>query len=309
MKSYFDIAGDGGSDVIAQVEAQRRAVGEALAGVERTLAVASGKGGVGKSTLTLGLAWALARRGLRVAVLDADLNGPSQARLAGLEAVPWVPGGLDGRGLAMPRRPDGIGVVSMGSVLGAAAPFDFEATARGDAHTWRATREITLLGQLLGAVDWGELDLLLVDLPPGAERTLHHAELLAGLGPPFALVLVTIPGELAHGVVARSLTALERAGRPPLGYVENMAGYYCRGCGAVRPLFPAAASEEAGLAAERLGRVPFDPELAALCDRGWPPEAAAAAGGAALAAIDEIAVRLAPAAETRSRAPHPEVRE
>jgi NAD(P)-dependent dehydrogenase (short-subunit alcohol dehydrogenase family) len=68
-------------------------------------------------------------------------------------------------------------------------------------------------------------------------------------------------------------------------------------------------AEVAGLAAERLGRVPFDPELAALCDRGWPPEEAAAAGGAALAAIDEIAVRLAPAAETRSRAPHPEVRE
>ncbi len=298
MKGYFDIAGDGGSDILAQVQGQRREIAAALAGVRRLIAVASGKGGVGKSTLTMALAQALRRRGEAVAILDADFNGPTQARLAGLEATPWLP---DGHGLALPRRPDGIGVVSFGSVLGEAAPLDFPAVARGDAHTWRATREFTVLGQLLAGVGWGELDVLLLDLPPGAERTVHYAEFLAGCGPEVDFVLVTIPSDLSRGVVARSVTALRATPSRLFGYVENMAGYWCRGCGEVRPLFPASAEAEIPLDAPRLGSVPFDPELAALCDRGWPTAASAgtaAAGSAALEAIDEIAGALTPALET-----------
>ena len=291
MKGYFDIAGDGGSGIVAQVEAQHREIAEALAGVRHVVAVASGKGGVGKSTLTMGLAQALRRRGSEVAILDADFNGPSQARLGGLEATPWLPGG---RGLTLPRRRDGLGVVSFGSVLAEAAPLDFPSPARGDRHTWRATREFTVLGQLLAAVEWGELDLLLVDLPPGAERTVHYAEFLAaGAGSPAAFVLVTIPSDVSRGVVARSITALRDSGGHLLGYVENMAGYYCRGCGEVRPLFPAAATP---LDLPRLGAVPFDPELAALCDRGWPAGDGAAADES-LRAIDEIAGKLLPALE------------
>ena len=291
MKSYFDIAGDGGSDIVAQVAAAHREIAAALAGVRHLLAVASGKGGVGKSTLTMGLAQALRRRGSAVAILDADFNGPTQARLGGLEATPWLPGG---RGLSLPRRRDGMGIVSFGSVLADAAPLDFPATARGERHTWRATREFTVLGQLLAAVEWGELDVLLLDLPPGAERTVHYAEFLAGAaGAAPGFVLVTIPSDLSRGVVARSITALRAAGGNLLGYVENMAGYYCRGCDAVRPLFPAAATP---LDLPRLGAVPFDPELAALCDRGWPAGDGAAAGEA-LNAIDTIAGALVPALE------------
>lgn len=292
MKSYADIAGDGGSNVVAQVEAQRREVAAALAGVRHLLAVASGKGGVGKSTLTMGLAQALRRRGAESAIFDADFNGPTQARLAGLETIPWLPGG---RGLALPRRRDGLGVVSFGSVLAEGAPLDFPAAARGDSHTWRAAREFTVLGQLLAAVDWGALDVLLLDLPPGAERTVQYADFLAGCGgPELTFLLVTIPSDLSRGVVARSATALRAAGGRVLGYVENMAGYFCRDCGEVRPLFPAAG---APLDAPRLGTVPFDPELAALCDRGWPAAGAGTADSAALRAIDEIAGRLLPALE------------
>jgi ATP-binding protein involved in chromosome partitioning len=255
---------------------------------------------VGKSTLTMGLAQALNRSGAAVAVLDADLNGPSQARLAGLEGAPWVP---TGRGLAMPRRPDGLGVVSMGSVLAGGSPLEFATVSRGEGHTWRATRELAFFGQLLATVDWGALDVLLLDLPPGAERTVHFAEMLAsttgaeGERAP-AFVLVTLPSELARGVVARSLVALRAAGGRVLGTVENMAGYWCRECGAVRPLFPRDAGGEldAPRLGPSLGEVPFDPELAALCDRGWPAaEVERGAAGAAVAAIDRIAGRLAEA--------------
>jgi ATP-binding protein involved in chromosome partitioning len=284
MKTYADIAGDGGSDVVGQVTAQKESIAAALAGVRRRLAVASGKGGVGKSTLTLALARALARRGRRVAIFDADFNGPTQAQIAGLAGRPWVPGP---RGLALPRRADGIGVVSLGGPLAAGAELRFDAVSQGEQHTWRATREFAMLGQLLGAVDWGEQDVLLFDLPPGAERTVQLAEFL---GPETELLMVTIPSDVAHGVVARSLAALSRTGSRALGYVENMSGYWCAGCAAVRPLFPESATD---LGLPCLGRVPFDPRLAALCDRGWPAdEEPAAEAGGALAAIDRIAARL-----------------
>ncbi|HEX2253913.1 MAG TPA: P-loop NTPase [Thermoanaerobaculia bacterium] len=296
MKTYSDIVGDGGSRVVEQVVAQRQAIDEALAGVGRLVAVGSGKGGVGKSTLTLGLARALAGRGRRVAILDADFNGPSQARMAGLEGRPWLPGG---RGLSLPRRTDGIGVVSVGSLLPDGHELRFDTVSKGEQHTWRGTREFATLAQILATVEWGELDHLLLDLPPGAERTVQFAEFLPGST---SFVLVTIPSELAHGVVARSLTALAGTGAPLAGYVENMAGYWCRDCGEVKPLFPQAA---APLDAPCLGRVPFDPELAALCDAGWP-EAAVPATSAALAAVAAVAENLEralAAAPSRSASP------
>ncbi|MFP3940257.1 MAG: P-loop NTPase [Thermoanaerobaculia bacterium] len=358
MKTYHDITGDGGSDVLGQVAALHRTIEDALAGVRTILAVGSGKGGVGKSTLTMALARALRRLphaesgpgggGLRVAILDADLNGPTQARLAGLEGAPLVPleppaehdgepagrrSGDDpetkGTGsppapgapapaagrLALPRRPDGIGVVSLGSVLSGDRPLTFQTVSRGEEQTWRATREFALLAQLLGAVDWGALDVLLLDLPPGAERTVQYADFLAplaagGSGPGradgvgrVAFLLVTVPSDVSRGVVARSVTALgERlapgAGPdggvdPPrgrlLGYVENMAGYWCRECGEVRPLFPAST---VSLDAPCLGRLPFDPALAVLCDRGWPEGSPVEAESEAFRGVEAVAARL-----------------
>lgn len=300
MKSYADIAGDGGSNVLDQVLSQRAAIAGALAGVRHVLAVGSGKGGVGKSTLTMALARALAGRGRRVAILDADFNGPTQAHMAGLEETPWVPG--EGGRLALPRLEDGaaadagghLGVVSLGSLLGSAQELSFDTVSHGEQHTWRSTREFAMLGQLLATVEWGDLDHLLFDLPPGAERTVQYAQFFAGAlgegprgGDRVSFVMVTLPSGLSHGVVARSLTALAAIGAPALGYVENMAGYLCRDCGEVKPLFPEAAE---GLDAPCLGRVPFDPELAALCDEGWPR--GATAGGAAVAAVEGVADAL-----------------
>jgi len=279
MKRYHDIVGDGGSRILEQVAEQRTRITDGLAGVRHLVAVGSGKGGVGKSTLTLHLAGALRARGLRIAILDADFNGPSQARMAGVQGALFVPGSHK---VALPRTRNGIAVFSMGSLIPESEALEFESAAHGESHTWRATREFALLGEILGSFEWGALDLLMFDLPPGAERTVQYADFL---GPRTSFLLVTIPSEVARGVVARSVAALSQGPNRLLGYVENMSGYYCRDCNAIKPLFvspdqppprlrrsaeASAKAEPSGLEIPCLGTVPFDPELARHCDRGIP---------------------------------------
>ena len=155
----------------------------------------------------------------------------------------------------------------MGSLIPESQALDFESAAHGESHTWRATREFALLGEILGSFEWGTLDMLMFDLPPGAERTVQYADFL---GPRASFLLVTIPTEVSRGVVARSVDALSKGSHRVLGYVENMSGYYCRDCNAIKPLF--ASSESPGLGIPCLGTVPFDPELARHCDRGLPLE-------------------------------------
>jgi len=322
VKSYHDIVGDGGSRVLEQVAAQRTRIADGLAGVRHIVAVGSGKGGVGKSTLTLHLAAALRARGLRIAILDADFNGPSQARMAGVEGAAFVPppsarpaegrpssrgygetsppsprglGVAGGEKVALPRARNGIAVFSMGSIVPESEALEFESAAQGESHTWRATREFALLGEILGSFEWGALDLLMFDLPPGAERTVQYADYLGPFDvvqgrPRVSFLLVTIPSEVARGVVARSVAALSK-GKPNrlLGYVENMSGYYCRDCNAIKPLFGSSVPVALG-EVPCLGTVPFDPELARNCDRGVflseRPETPVSR------ALDEIAQRL-----------------
>ena len=156
----------------------------------------------------------------------------------------------------------------MGSLIPESEALEFESAAHGESHTWRATREFALLGEILGSFEWGALDLLMFDLPPGAERTVQYADFL---GPRTSFVLVTIPSEVSRGVVARSVAALSKGPNRVLGYVENMSGYYCRDCNAIKPLFaPRRSASQATLEIPCLGTVPFDPELARHCDRGVP---------------------------------------
>jgi ATP-binding protein involved in chromosome partitioning len=305
VKRYHDIVGDGGSRVLEQVAEHRARITDGLAGVRHLVAVGSGKGGVGKSTLTLHLAGALRARGLRVAILDADFNGPSQARMAGVEAAVFLPPpppspgtgfggtgppspgtGFGGTGrVALPRTRNGIGVFSMGSLIPESESLEFESAARGESHTWRAMREFALLGEILESFEWGTLDLLMFDLPPGAERTVQYADFL---GPRTSFVLVTIPSEVARGVVARSVAALTKGPNRVVGYIENMSGYYCRDCDAIKPLF--ASSKASPLNIPCLGTVPFDPELAEHCDRGMP--LAGRAESPVGRALDDIAHQL-----------------
>jgi Mrp family chromosome partitioning ATPase len=190
--------------------------------------------------------------------------------MAGVQGALFVPGSHK---VSLPKTSNGIAVFSLGSVIPESEALEFESSAHGESHTWRATREFALLAEILESFEWGALDLLLFDLPPGAERTVQYADFL---GPRVSFVLVTIPSEVARGVVARSVAALSKGpfggaqGRRNrlLGYVENMSGYYCRDCNEIKPLF--VSPDDSGLEIPCLGTVPFDPELARHCDMGIP---------------------------------------
>ena len=261
MRTYSQIEGDGGSGVAEQIADLEAAIARRMAGIRHVVAVGSGKGGVGKSTLTRQLGAVLAAAGKRVGILDADLNGPSQALLNGVRKVPPLPGD---DGLLLPVSREGVKILSVGSLLAEGEALAWPSASPRHTHVWRATRELAKLAELLAAACWGPLDVLLVDLPPGPERTAQFADFL---GPQAAVLLVSIPSALARGVVARSVSALAALPNRLLGYVENMSGYACAGCGTVRPLFPES-REAAELALPCLGHVPFDPQLAALSDDG-----------------------------------------
>jgi ATP-binding protein involved in chromosome partitioning len=285
MRTYSQIVGDGGSGVAEQIAGLEARIAARLADVRHLVAIGSGKGGVGKSTLTRQLAAVLAAAGKRVGILDADLNGPSQAVLGGVAGVPPIPGE---EGLLVPRGRDGVAILSLGSTLAAGAVLAWPDTAVEHSHVWRATREFANLAELLAAAHWGALDLLLVDLPPGPERTVQFVSFL---GARTGVVLVTIPSALARGVVARSVDGLRPLPNRVLGYIENMSGYACEGCGTVRPLFPES-PEAAELGLDCLGRVPFDPELARLCDRGVPVTELAAPDRPVVTALRATAAEL-----------------
>jgi ATP-binding protein involved in chromosome partitioning len=275
MKRYRDIAGDGGSNIVGQVEAQQARLGARLRDVRAIVAVVSGKGGVGKSSVTANLAGAFALAGARVGVLDADLNGPSMATMLGVRGRTLVVGS---DGVEPPAGALGIRVMSMDLLLaGDATPLTWDAPTQAEAHTWRGTMEANALREFLADTAWGALDVLLIDLPPGTDRLAT----IVGLVPALAgTVIVTIPSDVSHLVVRKSITVARAAPAPVLGLVENMAG-----------MFPGAGGE--ALARESgvpfLGRVPFDPALTAAADRGEPFVAAApdAPAARALTAIAE----------------------
>ena len=275
MKKYRDIAGDGGSNIAGQVEAQQTKLRARLASVRHVVAILSGKGGVGKSAITANLASAFALSGWKVGVLDADLNGPTMAKMLGVRGEKLV---VTADGVEPPATTLGVKVMSMDLLLPSdAAPLAWDAPTQAEAHTWRGAMEANALREFLADTRWGDLDVLLLDLPPGTDRLA----VVTGLVPALAgTVVVTIPSDVAHLVVRRSITVAAGAKAPVLGLIENMSG-----------LFPGPDAEslarEAGL--PLLGRVPFDPELAMAADRGEAfvalrPEAPAARALRAIAA-------------------------
>lgn len=288
MKKYKDILGDGGSNIVGQVEEQQSRLKARLSRVRHTVAVVSGKGGVGKSAMTANLAVAFARQGYAVGVLDADLNGPSLAKMLGVRGQQLQ---VTEAGVAPAVTGEGLRVMSMDFLLPSdASPLIWDAPTQAEAHTWRGSMEASALRQFLTDTDWGTLDLLLLDLPPGTDRLPTVAGILPGLS---GALIVTIPSEVSHLVVKKSVTAAREAKVPILGLVENMAGYVCARCGSVGDLFrgPGGEALAAELAIPFLGAVPFDPRLAHAGDRGVPFVAAESDSPAARSLL-EIAERL-----------------
>jgi ATP-binding protein involved in chromosome partitioning len=245
-----------------------------LPGVKHIVAVASGKGGVGKSTVAVNLAVALARQGHAVGLLDADIYGPSLPRMLGVSRKPEV---RDGKMLPLPAW--GLKAMSIGFLVEEETPM-----------IWRGPMVMGALEQMLGQVEWGMLDVLIVDMPPGtgdAQLTMAQRVALAGA------VIVSTPQDIALIDARRGVRMFERVRVPVLGLVENMSVFCCPNCGHRSEIFGhgGARAESARLGAPFLGEVPLLLDIRSSADAGTPIVASAPDGEAAKA-YSEIATKL-----------------
>ena len=265
MKTYKELPSDAGSNIIGQVTAQVNRLQKRLTSVKHTVAIMSGKGGVGKSALTANLATALTLKGNTVGVVDADINGPTLAKMMGVRntTLTYTP---DGVKPAITKL--GTKLISMDLLLAEDdAPVLWNAHTQKDAFTWRSTMEVGALREFIADTEWGTLDVLLLDLPPGTDRLPNVAELIPNLS---GVVIVTIPSEVSQLIVRKSVTmARDILKVPIIGVVENMACYVCQSCGGTEPLFSAdERSETTAFGQTLLGSVPFDPKLSRSGDDG-----------------------------------------
>lgn len=223
-------------------------------GVRFIVAVASGKGGVGKSTTAVNIALAIAAAGHKVGLLDADIYGPSQPRMMGISGRPTSP---DGK-ILEPMQNYGIKVMSMGFLVDEETPM-----------IWRGPMVMSALQQMLRDVNWGELDVMIVDMPPGtgdAQLTMAQQVPLAGA------VIVSTPQDIALLDARKGLNMFRKVDVPVLGIVENMSYFLCPNCGHQADIFGhgGARSEAARLGIEFLGEIPLHLDIRETSDSGQP---------------------------------------
>jgi ATP-binding protein involved in chromosome partitioning len=244
-------------DPAAEVARKSRPAGdrpEGLSRVRHLIAVGSGKGGVGKSTVTTNLAVALQRMGAKVALLDADIYGPSQPRLLGA-----VDQKADlSQDVLRPLERHGVGFISVSLLMDKEAPV-----------VWRAPMAVKMLQQFVMNVAWGDLDYLLIDLPPGT----GDVQLSIAQGVPLTgSVVVTTPQDVALGVAKKGLQMFQQVKVPILGVIENMSGFVCTKCGEANDLFKKGGgvllAKDAGV--PFLGAIPLDGEVVRSGDDGTP---------------------------------------
>jgi ATP-binding protein involved in chromosome partitioning len=256
---------------------------------KRTLiAIASGKGGVGKSTLSANLAIAIARTGREVGLIDADVYGPSQTKILGTDERPTA----DDKRLN-PVKAHGIRFLSLGQLV-----------SPGHALAWRGPMASGALAQLIEA-DWGDCEILVVDLPPGTGDVQLS---LVQKSRPAGAVIVSTPQALSLIDATRAIDLFGKVSVPVLGLVENMSGYACPHCGEMSDPFGSGGAEEAAeaMGIPFLGRIPLDAGLREASDLGIPP---ATSDGPQADAFAEIAEKLMAAVETAGARKHSPVEE
>jgi ATP-binding protein involved in chromosome partitioning len=241
-------------EMTAQVRSKPKDKKEMLPGVKHCIAIASGKGGVGKSTVSTNLAIALAQTGASVGLLDADVYGPSIPMMMGCPSE--QPFTRDGK--ILPIQKHGISLMSLGFLLD-----------ENQAVLWRGPMVAATVKQLLEDVDWGELDYLLVDLPPG---TGDAPMSLAQLAPLTGVVIVATPHHVAANIAGKSVQLFRRLDSPVMGVIENMSGFVCPNCKTVTRIFSGLSGE--ALAKQYdipyLGSIPLDPSVSEASDIGTP---------------------------------------
>ena len=250
--------GGGGGGVQAQAQTTPKPVpppvGRERPNLGKVIAVSSGKGGVGKSTVAVNLAAALARAGRRVGLMDADVYGPNIPRMLGVaEERPEVVGGR-----IQPILAHGIKVISLGNLV-----------ERDTAAIWRGPIVTKIIQQFLGDVEWGQLDYLLVDMPPGtgdAQLSLVQSVQVSGA------IIVTTPQEVAVGDALRGAKMFEKVSVPVLGIVENMAYFHCPHCGERTDVFSSGGGQRLALelGIPLLGSIPLQARVQELCESGVP---------------------------------------
>jgi Mrp family chromosome partitioning ATPase len=236
---------------------RERMLKEKLSHIEHKLMVMSGKGGVGKSTVAANLAVSFARKGYEVGILDADVHGPNIPKMLGLDQARLI--GTDQGMLPVPLYPN-LKVLSMAFLLpNADSPV-----------VWRGPLKHGVFQQFLGEVEWGELDYLIVDLPPGTgDEPLSIAHLIGQVD---GSIIVTTPQEVALLDSRKAVIFSQMVHVPVVGIVENMSGFLCPHCGKEINLFKVGGGEKAAreLKVPFLGRIPLDPEIVQNCDQGRP---------------------------------------
>jgi len=257
----------GATSPAAAAAATRAHGATGVPGVGVIIAVASGKGGVGKSTVAANLALGLRDLGLRVGVLDADIYGPSIPKLFGIKGRPQTIGGTR----LMPMDGYGLKVMSIGFLVEEETPM-----------IWRGPMVMSALTQMLREVEWGELDIMVVDMPPGtgdAQLTMAQQVPLRGA------VIVSTPQDLALIDARRGIAMFRRVNVPVLGVVENMSYFVCPHCGTRSDIFGhgGARAEATRLGVPFLGEVPLDTEIREKSDAGLPVVATAPDGPQAAA--------------------------
>jgi ATP-binding protein involved in chromosome partitioning len=247
-------------EIQKEIEEERQRLKQNMSKIKHKIAVMSGKGGVGKSTVTVNLAMAFAMQGHvdRVGILDADIHGPSIPKILGLKGHGFQ---VLGPGVVIPAiGPLGIRVVSMDFLL----PNDETPVI------WRGPLKMRAIQQFLADITWGELDFLFVDLPPGTgDEPLSVVQLIPDMD---GVIIVTIPSDVSQAVVRKAVIFAKELRVPVIGVIENMSGFVCPKCGTRVDIFKTGGGRKIAedLGVPFLGSIPIDPQICADSDEGIP---------------------------------------